>query len=1027
MKKHTEARLEDAIVDSLTQQGGFVWVDYRHGVAAGRFDKVRALDPALVLGFIQATQPKVWQSLQAIHQDETAKVVLDHLAKELDTKGMLKVLRQGFKCYGKKLRVAVFAPNNAMNPDTLALYGHNVLSVTRQLYYSDAHGKSLDLVLFLNGLPIVTAELKNPMSGQPVEEARTQYKKNRDPRELLFEFKKRTLVHFAVDPDQVFMATRLSGDKTHFLPFNLGDHGRAGNPPAADGGYRTAYLWREVWQRDSLLDIVGRFMHLQEEERRILTEDGIKKIHKETMVFPRYHQLDAVRKLVAHAQVHGPGHNYLVQHSAGSGKSNSIAWLAHRLSSLHDAQDKKVFDSVIVVTDRQVLDTQLQDTIYQFEHKQGVVQKINEDTRQLAQALASGTPIIITTLQKFPFITETLDKLRQENHPGIAIDTQDKQFAVVVDEAHSSQSGENAMELKGVLNAHRIEEAAATYAVEHGLDVEDDEDADQLAGVVREMSKRGKQANLSFFAFTATPKYKTKKVFDEPGPGGESPFHLYTMRQAIEEKFILDVLRNYITYEAYFRLVQVGDDDPHVERKKAARALARTLTLHEVNLRTKTEVMVEHFRTHVRPKIGGRAKAMVVTEGRLHAVRYKLAFDSYIAEKGYTDIKTLVAFSGSVEDPRLPSNHLTEVGMNGGIKEKELPEKFESPEYQVLLVAEKYQTGFDQPMLHTMYVDRKLTGLQAVQTLSRLNRSCAGKEDTFILDFRNTPEEIFKAFKPYFEDTPTEPLTDAQHLYRLHHQIEETGLVFEEEVRAFCVVYFKPVRKHSVSDHAAMNGVLDQAVDRFKELSEDEREEIKALLVNFRNLYAFMSQVIPYQDSDLERLYTYLRFLLAKLPRREGGDEVHLDDEVELQYYRLQKIGEGRIDLTTGDGKPLKGPGDVGTGQDDPSIRLSELIDLLNERFGTDFTQADQLFFDQIQEEAIESNALMQAAENNSKEDFRYVFEKAFEGLVIDRMEGNEEIFGKLMADGEFRKLAVEDLLHKVYTTLKKKAKAAHV
>jgi type I restriction enzyme R subunit len=580
------------------------------------------------------------------------------------------------------------------------------------------------------------------------------------------------------------------------------------------------------------------------------------------------------------------------------------------------------------------------------------------------------------------------------------------------------------MELKGVLNAHRIEEAAINHLLEQGLNLNDDaDDADQLAGVVREMTKRGKQDNLSFFAFTATPKFKTKKVFDEPGPGGEAPFHLYTMRQAIEEKFILDVLKHYITYEAYFRLVQVGDDDPHVAHKKAARALAHTLTFHEVNLRSKTEVMVEHFRTHVRHRIGGRAKAMVVTEGRLHAVRYKQTFDAYIAEKGYTDIKTLVAFSGSVEDPKWPGKNLTEVGMNGGIKEKELPEKFESAQYQVLLVAEKYQTGFDQPLLHTMYVDKKLTGLQAVQTLSRLNRSCAGKEDTFILDFRNTPEEIFKAFKPYFEDTHTEPLTDAQHLYRLHHQIEETGLIFEEEVKAFCAVYFKPVRKQSVSDHASMNGVLDQAVDRFKDLDEDQCEEVKALLVNFRNLYAFMSQVIPYQDSDLERIYTYLRFLLTKLPRRVGGGVVQLDDEVELQYYRLQKIGEGRIDLTGGESKPLKGPGDVGTGQEDQPIRLSELIDLLNERFGTDFTQADQLFFDQIQEEAIESEALKQAAETNSKEDFRYVFEKAFEGLVIDRMEGNEEIFGKLMADGEFRKLALEHLLHKVYGNLRGQTK----
>ena len=410
---------------------------------------------------------------------------------------------------------------------------------------------------------------------------------------------------------------------------------------------------------------------------------------------------------------------------------------------------------------------------------------------------------------------------------------------------------------------------------------------------------------------------------------------------------------------------------------------------------------------------------MVVTDGRLHAVRYKQTFDRYIAEKGYSDVKTLVAFSGVVEDPEAPGKKWTEVGMNGGIKESELPERFDSNEYQVLLVAEKYQTGFDQPLLHTMYVDRKLTGLQAVQTLSRLNRTCAGKEDTFILDFRNTPEEIFKAFKPYYEDTPTEPLTDAQHLYRLYHQIEELGLIFEEEVKAFGAVYFKPRRKETVHDHAAMNGILDLAVDRFKERDEEAREEVKALLVSFRNLYGFLSQVIPYQDSDLELLYTYLRFLLTKLPRREGSGPAHLEDEVELQYYRLQKISEGQIDLNTGDGRPLKGPGDVGTGQQDETIRLSELIDILNERFGTDFTQADQLFFDQIQEEAIESEVLRKAAVSNSKEDFRYVFEKAFEGLVIDRMDGNEDIFGKLMSDGEFRRLAMEHLLHRVYGALK--------
>lgn len=797
---------------------------------------------------------------------------------------------------------------------------------------------------------------------------------------------------------------------------------------ASDGGYKTAYLWREVLARDSLLDILGRFMHLQVEDKRILTDKGIKKITKETMIFPRYHQMDAVRKLVSHSKSNGPGHNYLVQHSAGSGKSNSIAWLAHRLSSLHDAKDEKIFDSVVVITDRRVLDQQLQKTIYQFEHKQGVVQKIDEDTRQLVQALTGGTAIIISTLQKFPFIAETLEKLNKDREADdtLALSTQGKRFAVIVDEAHSSQSGEGAMELKGVLNKDGIAEAASTYAIDNGLDVEglSEADQDRMDRVVREMQKRGKQPNISFFAFTATPKYKTLKVFDEPGSNGDSPFHSYTMKQAIEEKFILDVLKNYTTYEAYFRVTQSAEEDPHVERKKAARALARFLTLHPHNLAQKTEVMVEHFRTHVRHKIGGRAKAMVVTDSRLHAVRYKQAFDTYIKANGYKDVKSLVAFSGVLPDPDMPDKSWTEVAMNGGIKESELPEKFDSDEYQVLLVAEKYQTGFDQPLLHTMYVDKKLSGIQTVQTLSRLNRTCAGKEDTFVLDFRNKQDEIFESFKPFYEQTPAEELTDAQHLYRLQHQIDETGIIFEEEIQEFCTIYFKPRRKQTTHDHGKMNGVLDKAVGRFKELPEDEQESLKRLCVSFRNMYGFLSQVIPYQDSDLEELYTYLRFLLTKLPRRASGPAYHLEDDVELEYYRLQKISEGQIDLTGGKSDPLKGPSDVGTGQSvDERVRLSELIEILNERFGTDFTQADQLFFDQIQEKAVTNDDLKEAAVANSKDDFRYVFNKAFEGLVIDRMEGNEDIFKKLMGDAEFRSLASEHLLNKVYKELRDKKK----
>lgn len=1010
MKKHTEDRFESAI------EYQFIKNDCYIKGSSDDFDTERSLEPARVIAFIEKTQAKLWQSLKGIHGNDTEKVVLDDLYKTLETQGMLNVLRHGFKCYGKKLKVAFFAPSTKLNPDTLAQYKANTLSVTRQLYFSNANKKSLDMVLFLNGLPVITMELKNPLSRQTVEDAKRQYKTDRDPREKLFEFKKRALVHFAVDQDLVFMTTRLSGAKTFFLPFNLGCNGGAGNPTAEDSGYRSAYLWRDVLQSDSLMDILGRFMHLQVEDKKVVTDKGIKKISKEVMIFPRYHQLDSVRKLVSHSQKNGTGRNYLVEHSAGSGKSNSIAWLAHRLSSLHDADDKKIFDTVVVLTDRKVLDQQLQDTIYQFEHKQGVVQKIDEDTRQLVTALMTGTPIVISTVQKFPFVNETIEKLNKEQGEGsVGISTSDKRFAVIVDEAHSSQSGETAMELKYVLNKDGIQEEAAQYIAENG---EGDDDDDEI---IRSMLKRGRQPNISFFAFTATPKYKTKKVFDEPGSSGEAPFHKYTMRQAIEERFILDVLKNYTTYETYFGIAGHVKDDKNVERKKAARELMQFLSLHPVNIGQKTQIMVEHFRTSVRHKIGGRAKAMVVSESRLHAVRYKLAFDAYLKDKGYTEIKTLVAFSGTVEDPKVPGKKYTEVGMNDGISERELPSKFDTEEYRVLLVAEKYQTGFDQPFLHTMYVDKKLSGIQAVQTLSRLNRMAVGKEDTFVLDFRNKREEVFKAFKPYYEETEAEELTDPHHMYRLQGQIEEKQIIREGEITDFCTIYFAPKRKETVHDHAKMNGILDLAVERYKALDENEQEEIKGLFVNFRNMYAFLSQVIPYQDSDLEKLYIYLRFLLTKLPRRPSGPAYHLENEVELEYYRLQKISDGSIDLGRGEGKPLKGPSDVGTGQSGgDEILISELIDILNERFGTDFTEADQLFFDQIEAEAKEDENLRQAAKVNSMGDFLDIFKKMFEGLVIDRMEGNEDIFGRLMSDQEFRGLAQDNLGQKLYKGLAK-------
>ena len=555
-------------------------------------------------------------------------------------------------------------------------------------------------------------------------------------------------------------------------------------------------------QRDSLLDILARFIHLQIDEKR--DEQG-RKVKAEFMIFPRYHQLDAVRLLEDAARREGVGHNYLVEHSAGSGKSNTIGWLTHRLASLHDVANMRVFDSVIVVTDRVVLDQQLQDTIYQFEHKRGVVQRIDRSSRQLAQALESAVPVIVTTLQKFPFVSQQLLKMAEERGGTGDGTLPSRRYAVVIDEAHSSQGGEAAIDLKEVLAGEQLREEARKRAAQ-----EDQADMEEL---FRSMAKRGQQANLSFFAFTATPKHKTLAVFGRDG----KPAHQYTMRQAIEEEFILDVLKNYTTYATYYRLLKSCDDDPNVERKKGARALARFMQLHPHNIAQKTEVIVEHFHAVTRHKIGGRAKAMVVTGSRLEAVRYKQSFDRYIGEKGY-EIKSLVAFSGVVEDDKVPGVTYTEPGMNQGISERELPEKFATPDYQVLLVAEKYQTGFDQPLLHTMYVDKRLAGIQAVQTLSRLNRMHPRKEDTFVLDFVNDREEIHEAFKTYFEGVEMGEEVDPAYMYVVKGELDASGIYFEAEVERFCAVYFKPKPKQSPSDHQGMNAALDPAVARFTSL-----------------------------------------------------------------------------------------------------------------------------------------------------------------------------------------------------------------
>ena len=1018
MSKHTEIRFEEAIEQVLIATGGYLKGDPKC------FDMDKALFPTDVISFISTTQPKKWDALKHILADKTEETLIYDLTKELSLKGSLHVLRHGFKCFGKTFRLAYFSPNSKLNQQAWEDYEKNLLTVTRQVHFSPKKPSlSLDVVLSLNGLPIVTLELKNAMSGQTADNAIAQYKFDRQPTDPIFVFKERALVHFAVDTDTASMTTKLEGKDTFFLPFNQGYNNGAGNLPLEVSGYdyRTSYLWDEVLQKDSLLDILARFMHLQVEEKQVITNKGIIRKTKESMIFPRYHQLDVVRSLVSNSKEKGAGHNYLIQHSAGSGKSNSIAWLAHRLSSLHNEQDEKIFDSVIVITDRRVLDQQLQDTIYQFEHKQGVVQKIDENTQQLAKALSGSVPIIISTIQKFPFIAQAIETLEKKG-VGVKIDTIGKRFAVIVDEAHSSQSGESAMELRKVLNKEGIQAAIVEQMLE--MDEEDLSDEAKKA-LLTEMLKRPQQHNISYFAFTATPKFKTLAVFNEPGKNGKAPFHDYSMKQAIQEKFIMDVLENYTTYKTYYGLVKSIEDDPEVPKKKAALALARFMSLHPHNISQKVEVIVEHFISSTKHLLGGRAKAMVVTRSRLHAVNYKLEFDKYISEnkqkdlKRYSGIKSLVAFSGTVVDPYFPDKSYTETGLNKGIKESELPERFDSEEYQVLLVAEKYQTGFDQPLLHTMYVDKRLSGIQAVQTLSRLNRRAPGKESTFVLDFENEREEIFESFKPYYTVTEKGPDADPHLLYSLQHSLQEYQVYTLSEINALCEVWFKNRQEPTPGDHKMMNAILDSAVERYKKLEDEEQEEFKSKLVNFRNLYSFLSQVIPYQDSDLEKLYTYLRFLHTKLPKRDSS-KYELEDEVVLKYYRLQKISEGSIDLTIGEPTPVFGATEVGSGKSkEDQVQLSTLVKTLNDRFGTEFTLADQLFFDQVIATAMEDAKIRQAAEVNTLENFMHFFGKMLEGLFIDRMEGNEEIFTKLMNDDKMMKVAAQQVGRDVYNRVR--------
>lgn len=1055
MASSKEAQLQQDIIDALATQGWLV------GTASG-YDRHTALYTGDALGYFKDAWPERWDKFAKANPNNPDDVLVQKLVRELEQSGTLDVLRHGFKLPAVKVELCSFQPDHGMNPDTLKRYHCNRLRVVPEVSYSphardaDSSGQSynprLDLVLFVNGIPTATLELKSEFK-QSVENAKRQYRNDRpvkDPLtrkpEPLLTFKRGALVHFAVGQNEVAMTTKLAGKDTFFLPFNLGSaEGGAGNPmPEDDSQYATSYLWQRLLQPDAWLKVLGRFLHLDKK-----TSEGFDGtlVTKEAMIFPRYHQWEVVNRLITTTRAEGPGKRYLIQHSAGSGKSNSIAWTAHQLASLYDEAGQRLFNSVIVVTDRTVLDSQLQNTIYQFEHAQGVVKPISRDignqskSEQLAEALAEQTRIIIVTIQTFPALFDALDK-----YPKLA----SGRYAVIADEAHSSQTGSSASKLKQILGSDVLE--AEEISAEELLDA---------AVQARQPNER-----ISYYAFTATPKAKTLELFGRPAdptlPASTSnkpePFHLYSMRQAIEEGFILDVLRNYTTYSTAWKIAHPDGEDDEVDSKKARIKLARWVRLHPYNISQKVEVIVEHFRANIRGLLNGQAKAMVVTSSRQEAVRYQLALKAYVQQMGYSDVHPLVAFSGSVLSDEVIPEEVTENSslLNAGLNGRDLADAFDTQDFNVMIAANKYQTGFDQPKLCAMYVDKKLQGVDCVQTLSRLNRTFGDNKQTFILDFFNEPQDILDAFLPYYTKAELTDVTDPQIIYDLQKKLDAEGIYYWQEVEAFALAFFDPKAQASKLSYycapakerfakryafslesrqqaldykrtAQANGDsvgLKKAEHALKEAGEqvDQLELFRKNLQSFVRLYEFLSQIVPYEDRELEQLCVYAKHLHPLLRvDRLLEDDVDVG-ELQLSHYRLSKRAEHVLRLNEETGKYTVKPGsDVGSGKphDPEKKRLSEIIEALNDIFGAEVSDDDQLqFLTGIAQRISRQEDVMAQVNNHSVDQVMHgLFPKRVLDTVLDAMTDHEKLSLEVL-DNETKSRAFALVILKMLKTV---------
>ncbi len=996
----TEKGLETHIVNYLANENKYI---VRTNAA---YDHVACLDKELLFRFLEATQPKAVAKLKAFHKHLYEQKIIKRLNDQIQAKGIIEVLRKGITDGFTDTKMVLFydQPVSSHNTQAKAQYDANLFSVMRQVYFSTGKRKSLDVVVFINGIPVITFELKNELTKQNVQHAIRQYKEDRDPNEELFRLG-RLIVNFAVDTEEAWMCTHLRGEKSYFLPFNKGNNNGAGNP--ANEGIKTDYLWKEILTKNSLTDIIQNFCQLITEEKEYLDEKGKVVTRKEKkLIFPRYHQLVAVRRLLEDAQAKGSGQKYLIQHSAGSGKSNSISWLAHQLVGLHDPSGQKnIFDSIIVITDRRVLDAQIRNNIKQFQQVAGVVEAITEGSRQLKQALEEGKKIIITTIQKFPKIVEEIGEL-----PG-------NHFAIIIDEAHSSLSGQMARKLNETLSkldldqATKAEVEAEMEDISSMVEVEDAEETATGEDLIRVLVKSRKLLpNASYFAFTATPKNKTLELFGVAYPEGDQTkfkaFHLYSMKQAIEEGFIMDVLQNYTTYQSYYALLKKIEDDPEYDKQKAQKKLRHYVESHEHAIRKKTALIVDHFIDEVikKRKVGGLAKAMLVTSSRANAVKYKKEFDQYLL-KINSPYKAIVAFSGEIDGQ-------SEANLNG-FSSALIPSEFEKNEYRFLIVANKYQTGFDQPLLHTMYVDKKLGGVNAVQTLSRLNRSHLLKKETFVLDFANTADDIEKAFKPYFESTILGESTDPNKLFDLKDALDNFQVYTEAQVFEFSekILANVPVDQ--------LHGILGICANLFStDLSEEQQADFRAKVKTYVRLYIFLSQIVPFENPYLERLYIFLNHLQNKL-----GSDTSVDlakgilDHIDMDSYRLQLEAANRIVMEQGDElKPM--PTDMRGSKTETEIdRLSNILQTFNDRYGTRFEDADKVrrMAEDIVSDVAKNKEMLNSLEYSDEQNARITSDKIAQEELLKHVTTNFDFY-KLITDN---KEAREDFNSMVFGMVK--------